>query len=68
MWVKTACSIFMHSESVHGCVRVPALQMGHKHLHAHVSPKKLQDFNNKPARDLVLDLALILTKDYSQTC
>ncbi len=33
-------------------------------LYAHVSPKKLQNFNNKPARDLVLDLVLISTKDY----
>ena len=47
-----------------GCVRVPASQMGHNYPYAHVSPKKLQHFNNKPARDLVLDLVLILTKDY----
>ncbi len=38
--------------------------MGHNYLYAHVSPKKLQKFNNKPARDLVLDPVLILTKDY----
>ena len=45
-------------------LRVAALQMGHKYLYAHVSPKKMQNFDNKPARDLVLDLILILRKDY----
>ena len=47
---------YMHRQSA-------ALQMGHNYLYAHVSPKKLQNFNNKLARDLVLDLVLILTKD-----
>ena len=51
-------------DRLHGCVRAPALQMGHNYLYAHVSPKKLQNFNNKPAGDLVLDPVLILTKDY----
>ncbi len=34
------------------------------YLCAHISPKKLQNSNNKPAQDLVLDPVLILTKDY----
>ena len=30
-------------------VRAPVLQMGHNYLYAHISPKKLQNSNNKPA-------------------
>ncbi len=41
-----------------------ALQIGHKYLYAHVSPQNMQNFINKPARNLVLDLVLISTKDY----